>query len=172
MRALLCAAIIGLSGCAATPPERSLPAALSTNAEALKSFLSDTTSKGFTQGFGTQVWYLSPQGTSTLLLPGSATPATGTWRVDFGAQGAEVCFSYKADPAIPLTVRFEGQEVCTPAEPYFNTVDVLVDGNPLGLSARSKLFLLLQPNEDVSLSRVQTFLGQQEQPLGPNKLGP
>ncbi|MEO1549828.1 MAG: hypothetical protein AAFR93_05275 [Pseudomonadota bacterium] len=175
MRALAPPVLAGLlagmlAGC--TPPQPGptpLVQRLQADPEALQSFLADSTLKGFTPGFGTQLGYLSAQGGATLILPGSVVLATGTWRVQPGAQGSEVCFAYEPQEANPITQQAEGAEICAGVAPYLASLDSLVDGDPLGLAGTTTLPGPFAPEEDVSLAQAQTRLGATGV-IGPNKL--
>lgn len=106
------------------------------SAPQLKSMVSDRTHRSYSKQHGTQVEYLSPNGTAYLWYPGNTRAVIGRWDVEANTQNPNagvICFAYK-NSYNPVT-RTTGGRQCVTAHGYKATHRESRSGDIFNLSS-------------------------------------
>ena len=115
-----------------------------TSVSAGTQFLSNATALTIGGGHGTQIEYLSADGTTDLWYPTNGRTVPGYWKViDFAPGLPGICFLYGSNTYNPVTREGGGAWECdSPLKEYLSRVTQLIDGDPFRLATGKVPFVL------------------------------
>ncbi|MGC4024338.1 MAG: hypothetical protein QM744_03815 [Mesorhizobium sp.] len=132
-------------------------------------FLANTTTKVWNV-HGTQIEYLSPDGSTYLWYPGNAAVLPGRWKLQKQYYGSEICFLYGSYTYNPVTRQTGGNWECDIAAYYLLDRDEIVDGDPLKLSKR--IPYVLPANKNISIAEAMKNAGNRFTPARNKAMAP
>jgi hypothetical protein len=146
--------IVGL-----TAEEAAVTSNATSSATEGQKFLSGTTAWSLSAGFGTQIEYLAPDGTSDLWFPGNTGTVPGQWKVVEAASGeTAMCFLYSANSYDVIARQRGGSWECRPLQAYLKNLFGLVSGDPFRL-ANGKIPFVLAKEQYLTLDQAQEQAG-------------
>jgi len=166
-----------LLGCETNPSPGSTTAivrsakAIANSPESLRSYLSDTSTKGYSKQHGTQMGYFSPDGWHYLVYPGNSRVLRSRWSIREGSIfGLEICSRYDLATYNPAT-RDEldaGELECLSASLLLQGWQEVRDGDPMKLRNTNVLPQILPKGLNLSMPTAAKVVGYSTQ-MSPNK---
>lgn len=142
-----------------TAEEAASIARTNTSATEGQRFLSGATALSISGDYGTQIEYLSADGSSDLWFPGSGHTTPGHWKVVDTSSGApNMCFLYGANSYDPVEHSYGGSWECAPLMRYLMNLQSLANGDPFRL-ASGKVPFVMPRGAAMTLDQAQHYRG-------------
>lgn len=128
-----------------------------------KAIFAGQTTMSYDSAHGTQVEYLSPNGSTHLLYPGNTVIVKGQWKLNrTDEQGVfDLCFRYPGNSYNPATGRPGGQWECQVAGFYYQGLSELKAGDFLGLARSSTPPFILSAKKTTIMELITQRLRNQ-----------
>lgn len=131
-----------------------------------RAFLSGTTLLTMGDGYGTQIEYLNPDGSTELWFREQAYTTPGQWKVEASKAGNPVmCFRYGANSYDPVRRTYGGSWECGAMPLYIVGVAMMLEGDPFELADGRAPFVMPKGNYTANEAKQMAGANAPKHPL-------